>query len=127
MMLITLQEAKDHLRADHDYDDADITLKIKSASSAVLQYLKGSPIGEPERDEQGKEQTDSNGQVIYQYDSNGLIIRWQIKAAVCLLLGEFYKNRDATQDGEVQPQWGYGYLPRPVIALLYPLRDPALA
>lgn len=127
MMLITLEQAKKHIYVDHDYDDADITLKIQAASGAVLNYLKGAPIGEPERDEQGRIQKDSNGVVVYQYDSNGLVISSQIKSAVCLLVAEFYKNRAAEQDGEVSGQFGYGYLPRPVMALLYPLRDPALA
>ncbi|MFD2404904.1 hypothetical protein ACFSVK_02515 [Azorhizophilus paspali] len=43
------------------------------------------------------------------------------------MLGELYKHREADQDGEVPTQWGFGYLPRPVVALLYQLRDPALA
>lgn len=127
MMLITLEEAKAHLLMDHDADDADITDKVLEASGAVLTYLKGAPVGQPERDEQGAIVKDSNGDVVYMQDSNGLVIRYEVKAAVKLLLGEFYKNRDATQDGEIPAQWGYGYLPRPVVALLYPLRDPALA
>jgi len=36
------------------------------------------------------------------------------------------KRREPVNDGEIDPRWGYGYLPRSVTALLYPLRDPAL-
>lgn len=127
MMLITLEEAKAHLLMDHDADDADIANKVLEASGAVLSYLKGAPIGQPERDEQGAIVKDSNGDVVYMQDISGLVIRYEVKAAVKLLLGEFYKNREAEQDGDVSAQWGYGYLPRPVVSLLYPLRDPALA
>ncbi|CAI3796008.1 head-tail connector protein [Rheinheimera sp. MM224] len=129
MMLVTLQEAKAHINMGEDdtYADATITLKIQAASGAVLNYMKGSPIGQPDRDEQGRIVKDSNGDVVYQYDSNGLIIRYEIKAVVLLYTAELYKNREAKQDGTIPSQHGYGYLPAPFIAMLYPLRDPALA
>jgi len=115
MMLVTLQEASDHLRRDTDADDDDLTLKIHAASGAVLNYLKSASPYE----------IDSNGDPVE--DSSGPVVRFEVKAAVLLMLGELYKNREAEQAGEVPTQWGYGYLPRPVVALLYPLRDPALA
>jgi hypothetical protein len=43
--------------------------------------------------------------------------------ATILLTGHFYNN----PDGDPEHDWEQGYLPRPVTALLYPLRDPALA
>lgn len=127
MNLITLEEAKQHLYIDHDADDNYLTAQIAAASGAILTYLKGSPIGQPQRDEQGAIIKDSNGDIQYEYDSNGLIIRYEIKAAVKILLGEFYKNREAAQDGEIDKSLGYAYLPRPVISLLFPLRDPAIS
>ncbi|ORL58109.1 head-tail connector protein [Pseudomonas putida] len=129
MNILTLNEAKTHLRVDHDFDDSDIEAKLLEATAAVLTYMKGSPLGEPERDSEGAIVKDSNGDVVYQHDSNGLVIRFQIKAAIKLMLGELYKSREGAQEGQVSSNYdyGYGYLPRPVIALLYPLRDPALA
>lgn len=116
MMLVTLQEASDHLRRDTTDDNADLELKIRAASAAVLRYLKdASPY-----------ERDSNGDVVV--DSNGdPEVLFEVRAAVLLMLGELYKNREGEQGGEIPTQWGYGYLPRPVVALLYPLRHPSMA
>lgn len=127
MNLITLEEAKAHLLVDHDDDDLDIERKLQEASSAVLTYLDGAPIGQPQRDEQGTIVRTADGGIEYLRDGDDLVIRYEVKAAVKLLLGELYKHRETEQDGEVPHQYGYGYLPRPVVALLYPLRKPAFA
>lgn len=127
MNLITLDEAKAHLLVDYDDDDVEIGNKLAEASAAILTYLDGSPIGQPKRDEQGVVLRTSDGEVDYLRDDDELVIRYEIKAAVKLLLGELYKHREAEQDGEIPSQHGYGYLPRPVVALLYPLRKPAFA
>lgn len=123
MNLITLSEAKAQLQMDHNDDDALIQTLVPAASGAVLNYLKGSPIGKPERDDQGRIVKDSSGDIVYEYDTSGLIIRDEIKHAVKLLIGYMYRLRD-DNEGQAYEQ---GYLPRPVTALLYPLRDPALA
>lgn len=116
MMLVTLQEASDHLRLDSDADEADVLLKIRAASAAVRRYLKdASPF---ELDSNGDPVTDSNGDTV---------VLFEVRAAVLMMLGELYKNREGDQGGEVPSQWGYGYLPRPVVALLYPLRHPSMA
>lgn len=127
MNLITLEEAKAHLLVDHDDDDLDIERKLQEASAAVLTYLDGAPIGQPKRDEQGDIVRTEDGDIEYLRDGDELVIRYEIKAAVKLLLGELYKHRETEQDGEIANQYGYGYLPRPVVALLYPLRKPAFA
>lgn len=127
MNLITLEEAKAHLLVDHDDDDMDIWRKLQEASAAVLTYLDGAPTGQPQRDEQGGIVRNAEGDIEYLRDGDELVIRYEIKAAVKLLLGELYKHREAEQDGEIPSQHGYGYLPRPVVALLYPLRKPAFA
>ncbi len=40
--LVTLEQAKAHLRIDDDYGDADLKLKIQGGSSAILAYIQGS-------------------------------------------------------------------------------------
>lgn len=122
MMLITLAQAKAHLRVDHDAEDEQITALIEAASGAVVNYLKSgadvflNTLGLPEE--------------IYNDDSPPQVSDYavppEVKAAVKILVGELFKNREAQQDGEIGGH-GYGYLPRPVVMLLFPLRDPALA
>lgn len=114
-MIVTLQEASEHLRRDTTDDDADLTLKIHAASGAVLNYLKSG--ADAFKDTNGQFFTDTNGDILCPFE---------VKAATLLLIGEFYKNREGEQSGEIDAQFGFGYLPRPVVALLYPLRDPAL-
>lgn len=103
-MIVTLQEARDHLHVTHSADDADLTLKIKGASAAVVTYLK-----------------------VVDEDAIPAAALDAAKSATLILVGEFYRNREAEQAGAVDVQFGYGYLPRPVVALLYPHRDPAIA
>lgn len=123
MELITLAEAKAHLEMDHDDSDVMIGEMIHSASGAVLNYLKGAPIGEPVRDEQGAVVLDTAGDVVYETDTGGgLVVRYEVKAAVKILLAEMFRIRDAEDR-----KWTPGYLPDPVVSLLYPLRNPALA
>jgi hypothetical protein len=115
--LISLDQAKAHLRVDHDEDDADIDLKIGAASEAILDYLKLPADAYAD---------DSSGEI--EFDSDGPVnVPMRVQQAVLLLLGEFYRSRDGQQQGEVPTQWGYGYLPRPVVALLYSMRDPTIS
>lgn len=104
-MLVSLAEASDHVRRDTDADDADLTLKIEGASGAVINYLKQPDfIG-------------ADGNVV------GTVPN-EVKSATLLLIGEMYNARDA----EAYQRWTQqGYLPPPVVSLLYPLRKPALA
>jgi hypothetical protein len=114
MMLVSLQQASDHLRRDTAADDADVTLKIHAASGAVLNYLKDA--SEAFLDTAGFVPLDSNGDPIG--------VPYEVQAAVLLLLGDFYSNRGEDQN----PNWGsqFTYLPAAVTALLYPLRMPTL-
>jgi hypothetical protein len=113
-LIVTLEEAKVHLHIDADFTDSDtdITEKIHQASAAVIAYLKGVP-----------DWLDSSGEVVE--DSPGVFIPWQIRAATFQLLTALFENRG--DDGGEASKFSQGYLPPAVTALLYPLRDPALA
>jgi len=103
-VIVTLQQARDHLQSTHSADNADLTLKISAASEAVLTYLKL----DAEADIPAK-------------------AAFAAQQATLILVGEFYSSREGEQEGAIDSSFGYGYLPRPVVALLYPHRDPAIA
>jgi hypothetical protein len=113
-LLVTLDQAKAHLRVDHDADDDDITFKIEAASQAILNYLG----------EAAYEFTDTGGEVLE--DSSGILTPRIVQYATLLLVGDFYMHREPTASDMVPVSYGYGYLPRAVIALLYNLRPPTI-
>lgn len=109
--LVTLEEAKSHIYIDDSDNDNDLILKIEASSAIILDYL--SQNGKPY-------ELDSSG--LPELDSSGLPIpRNEVKMATLLLVGNLYKDRE----GNVG--WSQGNLPFHVTALIYRLRDPALA
>ncbi|SMH29674.1 head-tail connector protein [Azospirillum agricola] len=76
MTVVTLDEAKAHLRVDGDADDADITLKLSAAEGAVAQHLDR-PL--PWQDGEGAE----------------VPVPDPVKLAILLVLGDLYANREA--------------------------------
>ena len=123
MMYVTLERGKQHLNMDHDLDDVLITAYIGAASEAVKNYLKSASPYEIERDSNDDPILDSSGDPIYVVDSNDdKVVRYAVQAATLLQLGFLYKDRDENAGGA----YDMGYLPKPVTALLYALRDPAL-
>lgn len=111
--LVTLAQAQFQCKSDAADDDA-LTLYIGAASRAVLAYLDGASF------------LDSDGNVPTDSDGNPADVPEDVQLATLFLVAEWYRNRDAEQGGAVDPQFGYGYLPRPVVALLYPYRTPVL-
>lgn len=123
MMYVTLERGKQHLNMDHDLDDALITAYIGAASGAVKNYLKSASPYEVERDSNDDPILDSSGDPTYVVDSSeDKVVKYEVQAAVLLMLGFLYKDRDENPD----QAFAQGFLPKPVTALLYPLRDPAL-
>ena len=108
MAFVTLEETKAALRIDHDDDDTLLSALIEAATGAVINYLKSA----------ADEYLDSGGSV-----PSGEDIPPVIKTATIILVGYLYRNPDQDPDKDFER----GYLPAPVTALLYPLRDPALA
>lgn len=124
MMYVTLARGKQHLNMDHNEDDTLITAYIGAASEAVKNYLKSASPFEVERDSNDNPILDSSGDPVYVFDSSGdRVVKYVVQAATLLQLGFLYKDRDENADGA----YDMGYLPKPVTALLYPLRDPALS
>jgi len=114
-LLVTVDQVKMHLRLSLDdcFEDDHLTLLTLAASAAVLDYL----------DQAQYDFLDTSGELLE--DSSGpLSVPYQVQAATLLLVGDMYKSREPTASDAVDPKFGYGYLPRAVIALLYPLRIP---
>lgn len=72
--MITLDEAKRHLRVDHTEEDSDIARKLKQADWIVTQYVDSSSANEDIKD-----------------------------AATMLVLGELYANREASTANLLTP------------------------
>lgn len=100
--LVTLDEAKMHLRIDEDYGDPDLTLKIQGGSAALLAYIQGS------RDKVVAE----NGDLI---EGEPLT---RMQTALLVLLGYLDRNRG----GEEEEKLKQGELPYAVTMLIYDLR-----
>ena len=88
-----------------------LTLKIHAASGAVLNYLKA-----------GANFLDTSGEVEVDTSDDPIGVPFEVQAATLLLIGFLYKDRDENANNAFE----MGYLPKPVMALLYPLRRPAL-
>lgn len=131
VMLVTLQQASDHLRRDTDDDDADLTLKIHAASAAIQNYLKDPMLAyEYAKDENGVDLLDSAGERYLATDSAGdYIVRKEVQISVLLMVGVLYIDRDAKEyvEGSGEPRLGNMSLPKAVHWLLDPIRIPSLA
>lgn len=111
-MLVTVDQAKAQLRIDTGDGDTNLALLIRAASRAVLRYLKTPDAYQ-----------DSAGDVIADSNGDPTEVPEDVQAAVIMLTGNFMRDPSG-----VRPEdWAAGYLPAPVISLLYPLRDPTLA
>ncbi len=104
--LVTLEQAKDHLRIDDDAGDADLTLKIQAGSAAILAYVQGS------RD--------------LIVDSASALIEGEplrrTQTALLMLLGWMDRNRGGEEEEKLQQ----GELPFSVTMLIYDLRRPTI-
>ena len=114
-MLVTVEQVISRLRLDADtvYSDdySDIELIIKAASKAIIRRL-----GDFDED-------------VIEYDSDGEVVDVDedVQLATLIFVAELYKNREAKWDGDIDSKFGYGYLPRPVEALLFQIKDPVMA
>jgi len=117
MMLVDLAAARSWVRLDSTDDDAILQAVVSSASDMIVNYLGDDAL-------ERLLLVDSNGEI--PEDSNGVIavdVPGAVLGAARYLVAWLYRNRDADPDKAFEP----GYLPAPVTAMLYPLRDPSLA
>lgn len=105
-MLVALDVAKARLKYDDAAEEDDLAFAIRGASDSVLSYLNFAAD-------------------TYEEGSDGVAVGVPaaVQNAVLALVGIW--KRDPS--GVDMKAWEMGYLPAPVTALLYPLRDPNLA
>lgn len=107
--LVTLQQAKDHLRVTHDLEDADIQLKLNAATQMALGYLDR-PVYADQAELNAALASGDAG-------SFPLVATDMVRAGILLLLGDLYTNREETVTGTIATQ-----LPTGARACLRPLR-----
>lgn len=102
--IVDLHQTKAMLRIDHDDDDMILSMLIASASQSIATYLRDPTI--------------------LRVDSPPAYIDPRIKTATVMLVGMLYKSPDGDPDKMFPDR---GFLPKPVTALLFNMRSPALA
>lgn len=123
MNLVTVEEARIHLEIDTDAHDDWLATWIPAASAMVRNYMKSASLYLQDEDSSGEPLFDTNGDPVYVIDTSGEpVVRFEVQAATKILLGYLFRQRDEDESREFEP----GYLPRPVTAILYPLRMPAV-
>lgn len=124
----TLEEAKRQVNVvvSDTYHDAYLTQLIFAASAAVKNHLGDKSAYQADlNDDDEPAAFDSNWEPLLEsFDSatKSESVRYEVKQAVLFLVGEWFRNRD----GNGANYGPNGELPKPVVALLAPLRDPAL-
>lgn len=106
LLLVTMAQAKDHLRVAGNRSDADIEFKVRAASHTVLNYLKIYP---PDF------YSPPSSPVWEDWDANGA--PELVQMATLIVLSEYFENRESTSNP----------LSDSVKSLLHRYRDPAMA
>lgn len=112
MMLVTLQEARDHLLMDTSDMDAWIMTTVEAVSDAVLAWLKDSwRAYEVETDSNGDDVLDSNGDPVPLLDSNGEpVVKRRVKQAVLVETALQFRFREGAEAAyQVPAHWGHGH------------------
>lgn len=125
LMLISLEQAKTHLRVDNSAEDGDIELKVKAATKMIERYL-------------GQEkffsvvEVDSSGEIVLDSAGEPMGVPEDLQAACSLLTGLLYSDRDGRDyiEGKVNSSFertGSLVFPRAVHAILDTYKKPILA
>lgn len=105
MKIVTMEQAKQHLRVDTDFMDADIELKLEAVSYLVFDFVKV-PYD------------------FYEVDDDNVVIDapFPLRAAALVWLGILFKHRDGGSDESLS----FGEIPKTVSNLLYMYRTPTI-
>lgn len=120
---VSLIELKNWMQIQHTAMDDKLEMAIMGFSNAVKNYLKDFSAYEGQRNEDDDYVLDSNYEPEIQLDANNdRVVKAEVKIAVIEYARIFIEQPELLANpGTVSG------LPRHVEALLYPLRDPAMA
>lgn len=110
--LVTLEDARLHLRVDSVDDDPWLLMMIPAVSDAVKAWLKDAwrPY-EVERDAQGNIVLGEDGQPILMLDGEeNPIVLQRVRAAVLIELMQHFRYRDGSDAAQAPAHWGHGYV-----------------
>ncbi len=106
MNLVSVEEARMHLRVDSLDDDPWFATWIPAVENAVFTWLK-----DAWRAYEASGDVDSAGDPIPAEDSSGEPIpKYAVKAAILVELAQQYRFRDGSDAGAVPAHWGHGYV-----------------
>lgn len=107
--MVTIDEAKHHLRIDGDDEDQWLEMWILAVEGAILSWLKDSWRAYVQAvDSDGQPVTDSNGDPVPAVDSSGEPVGLPlVKAAALLELAQHYRFRDGKDAGAMPAGAGY--------------------
>jgi hypothetical protein len=122
---ITLNDAKRQCNIVLTDTRHDVLLEtyISAASAMVKNHLGDKSVYQAPLDDDDEPELDSNFEPILQsFDSVEIVdrVRPEVKVAVAMLVAELFRNREG------EGNFHRGYLPDPIAAILYPIRDPQL-
>lgn len=112
--LVTLGQARQVLQMTHNAQDDVIVTLIRAASRMVLTYLKLEEDAYLNSDGTMDNESETLG-----YNE----VPEEVQAATLYLVSVLFRDRD----GAESEKWQQGYLPTPVVSMLYPLRTPSVA
>lgn len=107
--LVSLEQAKAHLRVVSDVEDADIALKLSAATERAVRFL--------DRDVYADQQTLDAAVSAGSAGPEPIVCTDMIRAGILLVLGDLYTNREDVVTGTIATQ-----LPTGARACLQPLR-----
>lgn len=112
--LVTLEQIRGYVGQTGDHDNPKLRLLVQAASRLVLAYLKLPDSA----------YLNSEGTLELDSDTQGYQeVPAEVQGAVLYLAGMLYRDPDGVEAEKWQP----GYLPGPVMSMLYHLRKPTLA
>ena len=113
VVLVTLEQAKSHLRVVSDFEDSDIQLKLNAATRMAIAYLDRDVYATQAELEAAVAAGVARPMPLLVTEDDMEMVR----AGILLMLGDLYANREDTVTGTIATQ-----LPRGARACLNPLK-----